>query len=835
MSKVSRLYEFFKPASYQLHININKQALVFDGKVVIKGLQKNNQPLRLHASGLKINKVLIGGHPQAFRVKVPQDELIIDRVVKQDQNIEIAIDFDGQITRPMQGMYPCYGRKQEVIIATQFESHHAREVFPCIDEPEAKAIFSLSLTTVSSDVVLSNSLVAKEDRNGSQKTVYFKPTPKMSTYLLAFVSGPLKSKSTKTLDGTEVNAWATADQVKNVDFALQVASQSLDFFNDYFEIRYPLEKCDLVALPDFAAGAMENWGLITFRETAMLVDKNSTTTESKQYAAMVIAHELAHQWFGNLVTMEWWDDLWLNEGFASWIEFLAIDKLFPKWNMWTHFLATEQLAALRLDSLKNTHPVQIHINHPDEIRTSFDSISYCKGASVIHMLHDYLGPKNFRLGLVHYLKKHAYSNTTTSDLWESLREVSGKPVEQFMSAWTTQAGLPMLDLTDTPKKQQIKLSQRRFLADGSKINSQNWPIPCNTKDLDIEVFDQKSKILSTTGNNKNLLINRGHSGFYVTKYWPSHYQDIAGLLCGGQLPEADRFGLLNDMLALNRANLLPIEVLFDSIRQLNKEQSMPVWDIMTLAIGDVRRVMSDQTRDNLKPFIFELSSIQAQRLGWNENKNDTYYDRLLRPVILGLASSADNQKVVKKAKSIFDKANKIQDIPIHFRHMVLMSVARRGGKPEFDKILGFRKLAQSPEDRISLLNAMLHFESSDLYGSALNLIKSDEVRLQDVTYALIFALANRHARTDVWNWITTNWPWLKNNFGQDMSFFRIPVNIANVFSDADFLQDYQAFFDKVKEPSLELSIKQGLEILNAQIAWRQNYEANLLNWLSVKK
>src|SRR5690606_38031872 len=248
---------------------------------------------------------------------------------------------------------------------------HAREVFPCIDEPEAKATFDLKITAPKDEVVLANTPIKNTQTKGNSQIVSFETTPVMSSYLLAFVIGNLKYKQAKTKNGTVVRAFATPDKVDQVDFSLDVAVKCLEFYNEYFAIPYPLEKCDMVALPDFASGAMENWGCITYREQCMLVDQENTSLPVKEYVAMVVCHELAHQWFGNLVTMRWWTDLWLNEGFASWIEYLAVDHIFPQWNMWTQYIADEQQVALKLDALDNTHAIEIPVKHPDEIRTIF--------------------------------------------------------------------------------------------------------------------------------------------------------------------------------------------------------------------------------------------------------------------------------------------------------------------------------------------------------------------------------------------------------------------------------------------------------------------------------
>ena len=268
------------------------------------------------------------------------------------------------------------------------------------------------------------------------KTVRFTPSPEMSSYLLAFIVGHFEYIEKKTKEGVLVRVFVTPGKLKQAEFALDVAARTISFYSNYFGIPYPLPVLDLIAIPDFAAGAMENWGAVTYRETAVLVDPLETSTHNKQWVALVIAHELAHQWFGNLVTMEWWTHLWLNEGFASYMEYVAIDKLFPKWKVWTQFIFIEQGRGLSLDGLKNSHAIEIDVNHPAEISEIFDAVSYSKGASVIRMLAEYLGENNFRKGLKHYLEKHAYKNASTNDLWDAFEKVSDKPVKRIMTNWT---------------------------------------------------------------------------------------------------------------------------------------------------------------------------------------------------------------------------------------------------------------------------------------------------------------------------------------------------------------------------------------------------------------
>jgi aminopeptidase N len=530
---VKRLFESFQPQHYKINLHPNREAMTFHGSVIIAG-QKSGRPsqrLVLHQKGLKFTSAKLIRHD-----KKGDHEFVIDRINRQESFNEVRIhtkdmqypgkytitlEFEGIITRQMDGIYPCYFKHDGIdkkLIATQFESHHAREVFPCVDEPEAKATFELTLDAPEGETVLSNTPVVKQDNKDGITTTTFQRTPHMSTYLLAFIYGDLGYLEAKTKDHVLVRTYATPDNVEHTKFALDVAVKCLEFFNDYFGIDYPLPKCDLIALPDFASGAMENWGCITFREHAMLVDPANTSLSSKQYVAMVVAHELAHQWFGNLVTMRWWTDLWLNEGFASWIEYLAVDHIYPEWKMWTQFVIDEQQQALKLDALEHTHPIEVVVTHPDEIRTIFDAISYSKGASSIHMLHSYLGPEAFQTGLRYYLKKHSYSNTDTSDLWDALEEASEKPVKGFMDAWTSQPGFPLVRAT--VEEGEVSLVQERFYSNPAHkvVTATTWPIATQAHSAGLPALFEVNKAIYPAKETTEFKLNRSHSGFYRTTY-----------------------------------------------------------------------------------------------------------------------------------------------------------------------------------------------------------------------------------------------------------------------------------------------------------------------------
>ncbi len=839
MSKnVKRLYENFRPSHYDLHLTPSSASMSFAGVVTIKGRKtKPSQRITLHQDGLKITKATI--------TKVDKKSSTvyeITRINTQDSQQEVRIhtqeilypgeysitlEYVGKITKTMNGLYPCYfteGDKEKTLLATQFESHHSREVFPGIDEPEAKATFDLKLTTPKHETVIANTPPKeKVDTDKDHVTTTFETTPIMSTYLLAFVVGEMEYRQAVTKDGVIVRTYATPQNAAHTDFALDVAVRALEFYNDYFGIPYPLAKCDMIALPDFASGAMENWGAITYRESCMLVDPDNTSLHSKQYVAMVVCHELAHQWFGNLVTMEWWTDLWLNEGFASWIEYLAVDKLFPDWHMWTQFIGDEQEAALRLDALEHTHPVEVPVPHPDEIRSIFDTISYNKGASVIHMLHEYLGASDFRKGLTHYLKRHAYANASTVDLWTALQEISGKPVQSFMHAWTTHPGFPIVHAS--LKGQELHVSQERFFLNPEvreHAKHTYWPIPLGLSSGDHVVLDKAKASTTPAKTVQPLKLNTGHSGFYRIAYSTDLSTALAEAVRNKKLTPLDRRGLLGDSFEAAKAGYTPTIDAIKLLASYEDEDNAAVWGTIVGGIADIRRVMDDaDLRQAMKPFILELSAKQLKRLGWKEKAGEDHFDTLLRPTILGLNAGADHPEVVEEALRQFNKAKSPTDIHPDVRGLIYDTAVRRGDEQVFDKLIEWYKTTDSADERVTLAAAIVFFKQPELIKAALAMIQTPHVRLQDIGYWVAYSFMNYHGKQQTWEWMTHHWDWLKSNLENDLSFHRFPNYSARSSSDREFLKDYKAFFAARNTPALNRSIKQGIETITWQAAWRE--------------
>ncbi len=846
-TNVRRLYESFHPEHYDLFLAPDREKKSFHGHVTITG-KKTGRPserLTFHQKGLKITSAKVIKHDkkgdQTVDINRINNQASYDEVrLHADQMLypgsyEIALEFEGEMTDQMNGIYPCYfmhDGKEKQLVATQFESHHAREAFPCIDEPEAKATFDLTLVSPAGETVIANTPVKEQSTKDNLQTTVFETTPRMSTYLLAFVFGDMRSLEATTKDGVLVRTFATPDNIQFTDFALDVAVKCLEFYNDYFDIPYPLAKCDFIALPDFASGAMENWGCITFREQALIVDPKNTSLPMKQYVANVVAHELTHQWFGNLVTMQWWNDLWLNESFASWMSYLAVDHLFPEWNVWEEFIVSEQSQALKLDALENTHPIDVTIKHPDEIRTIFDAISYEKGASVLLMLKEYLGDDDFRDGLRIYLKRHAYGNTKSTDLWAAWEEASGKPVKDFMNTWTTQSGYPIVKASVHDDAETLE-QERFYLNPSAQKEPSVWPVPLMPNNgLTITEAKNEVKVNEPLGDSVPIF-NPGHLSFCRVVYEPDQLKKMLPHL--PNLPTLDRLGLLSDSFEAAKAGYASTVDTFELLSAYQAEDNTFVWDVIASIIGSTRATMrDDELRESMKPFTRQLVARQVDRLGWDAKPEESHFDTLLRPTVLGLASYSDNEAVVAEALKRFAAMQKPEDVSPDIRPIVYGTAARKGNTAEFDKLLSMHDNSKNSEDRVVLSGALTAFEQPELIERALQHITTKDVRLQDAAYWVAYSFGNRFARDTTWDWMVEHWDWLKENIGGDLSFYRMPNYAARNYSDESFLPTFKEFFENHMNAGFERPVKQAIETIQWQAAWRSRDLADIKKFFADK-
>jgi puromycin-sensitive aminopeptidase len=835
MAEIKHLLDDFKPRLYKLSLQPDASKLTFSGQVEITGdLINASDKIVLHSKDLHVWKAYIDGQPvEDIQMDSGSDNVSLVSASKLEPKEHIlSIVFDGQISTVMHGLYPCdyqQNGQPKRLLATQFESHHAREVFPCIDEPAAKAVFELTLTTPENQVVVSNTDPKSQQSSAGYTVTEFLPTPKMSTYLLAFICGDLVYREDTTATGVRIRTYTTPSNIDFADFALKTASKTMEFYQQYFDAPYPLNKCDLVALPEFDAGAMENWGCITFRESAMLVDPKNTSVKSKQFVAQVIAHELAHQWFGNLVTIGWWTDLWLNEGFASWMEYFVTDKLFPDWQMWTQFITDELSPAQKLDALKSTHPIEVRVGNPDEIPGIFDAISYSKGACLIRMVHSYLGERVFRDGIIAYLKKFQYANATTNDLWDTLTQVSYKRVDQLMKDWSLQAGFPVLSVSTSDHS--LNISQERFELLPDDSNEQTWIVPLYANaPLPADVLDQKQTDLQLNIESKDLLINQGLTGFYRVKYDEEKLSRLATMLAGKQLSPIDRLEVINDNFELAKAGQLPTLAALNFLPKLQFEEDAAVWSSIAENLMGLFYLLGD--RGIYKPlqfFIALLCKNQVARVGWEPKPSESYFDQLLRPTVLNLGVFSGDTIILENALSYFSKMIRTEDLSPDIRGAVYRAAIWYGESSAFESLLNLYKQSDFAEELTTIASALSQTQDPKNINTCLELLTSEHVRQQDLMQWLAFLLRNPFASPMAWQWLTANWAWLSEKLDSTHSLVRLPLYAATQLGK-DFEHNFKQFFSSVDTPGLERSVAQGLEQIQWRTSWAERDGQSILDF-----
>ncbi|MDB5186573.1 MAG: putative Aminopeptidase [Candidatus Saccharibacteria bacterium] len=824
MKTVSRLIQQFVPGHYQLSLTLDREGRVFKGTITMNGDSTGDTgKIIVHAKDLIVESATVDGKQAEFSAG-ENDELSMTHPDIKTGNHIVVIAFNGKITDAMHGVYPCYyehdGVKKE-LIATQFESHHAREVFPCIDEPEAKATFDVTLTTEKNVTVLGNMPISAQNVQDNMLVTTFDTTPRMSTYLLAWVTGELHKKTATTKSGVEVNIWATpAQPASSLDFALDIGTRTIDFFDEYFDTKYPLPKSDHVALPDFSSGAMENWGLITYRETTLLADPATTSIGSKHYIATVIAHELSHQWFGNLVTMEWWNNLWLNESFATLMEYVAIDALEPDWNVWLDFSTSESIMALRRDAIDGVQSVQVDVHHPDEISTLFDgAIVYAKGARLLRMLQQYIGHEAFQTGLKDYFAEHAYKNTTGNDLWRALSKASGKDITEFMDTWITQSGYPVVSVTHDGTN--VHLTQQQFFVGPHQPSEKLWPIPLNSACSQMpEIFTEREATIERT-HTTTLRLNVGDTAHFITHYDVNLLRQIIDDIQAGNLSPLDRLQLLNEHTLLARGGVITSAELIPLLDAYRSEQTEYVWDIIAMTIGELKKFVDndDESEKNLRTLSANLAREQYTRLGWKTVDGEPESDTKMRPTIIGMMLYGEDPDVIKTAIDRYHELP-VEQLDPELRSLIISATVRHSGDDSIiDKLITIHKATSSAELQQDIASGVTSTKNPDRIAMLLDLIKDESViRPQDAARWFVWIIRGREGRPFAWQWLQNNWAWIEKTFSGDKSYDDFPRYAANSLVTRQHLDEYRAFFTPMQEvAALSRVITMGISEIEGRV------------------
>ncbi|KAF5748340.1 Aminopeptidase M1 isoform 1 [Tripterygium wilfordii] len=849
-----RLPKFAAPKRYEIRLKPDLTACTFGGFVTIDvDVVADTRFIVLNAAELSVNsdsvsftargssKIL---KPSKIELLQADEILVLEFVDSLPLGIGVlAIGFQGILNDKMKGFYrstyELNGEKKNMAV-TQFEPADARRCFPCWDEPACKATFKLTLDVPSELVSLSNMPVIDEKAEGLLKTVSYEETPIMSTYLVAIVVGLFDYVEDFTSDGIKVRVYCQVGKANQGKFALSVAVRTLELYKEYFAVPYPLPKLDMIAIPDFAAGAMENYGLVTYRETALLYDDQHSAAANKQRVATVVAHELAHQWFGNLVTMEWWTHLWLNEGFATWVSYLATDGLFPEWKIWTQFL-DESTAGLKLDGLAESHPIEVEVNHAGEIDEIFDAISYRKGASVIRMLQSYLGAECFQRSLASYIKKHAYKNAKTEDLWAALEEGSGEPVNKLMNSWTKQKGYPVVSVK--VKDQKLEFEQSQFLSSGSPGDGQ-WIVPITLCCGSYEV--RKNFLLQTKSETRDikeffggdlpatrsvwLKLNVDQAGFYRVKYDEELAARIRYAIERNSLSATDRYGILDDSFALCMSRRQPLTSLLMLMGAYREESEYIVLSNLISISYKVGRIVADATpelMDFLKQFFMSLFQYSAEKLGWDAKEGESHLDSMLRGEILTALAQLGHDVTLNEASRRFNAFLDDRNTPLlppDIRKAVYVAVMQKvnaSNKSYYESLLRVYRETDLSQEKTRILSSLASCPDPNIVLEVLNFMLSSEVRSQDAVFGLA---VGREGRETAWAWLKENWDHISKTWGSGFLITRFVSAVVSPFASFEKANEVEEFFASRSRPSIARTLKQSIEWVHINANWVESVQ-----------
>ena len=849
-----------KPSKYRLTLQPDLNTFTFKGEQTVDiEIVEPTARIVLNAAELEISGVTLrrnGSETSTHSVSLDADTetvtLDFGRTLSPGR-AQLEMEFTGILNDRLVGFYrseyqDAEGRTRH-LATTQFEATDARRAFPCWDEPAQKAVFDVTLIFDDAYQAVSNTPIVEESSPApGLRSVRFGETPIMSTYLLAFVVGDLVSVEADAADGTRVGIWTTRGKENQAGFALDTSVKLLGYFNEYFGIPYPLPKLDHIAIPDFAAGAMENWGAVTYRETALLVDPENSSAGTRQRVAEVVAHEMAHMWFGDLVTMEWWDDLWLNESFASWMGTKAVDWLFPEWEMWTQFVNMDTNRALSLDGLKNSHPIEQEVKNPAEVSQLFDAISYSKGGSVIRMLENFLGPEVFQGGLYRYLKGHEYGNARTQDLWAALEEESGLPVTNIMDSWVKQTGYPVLQVQAARSEDevQVSLSQERFVYDRllgeEEPNPEVWQVPvtvsasgASSASMVMEAKEAAVSLPAASPANGWYKVNADQTGFYRVNYTNEDWQRLAPAIRSLELPATDRLGIQNDAYALSRAGLLPITQFLELAGSYAGETDASVWSDLASNLRDIEQLIADESvRPAYQRFGRELFAPAARRAGWTPRPDDGHLDSLLRSTVLGQSGAYNDPETLAQATDLFQRYLSDPDA-VHpdLRGVVFSLAAQAGDRATYDQLWELEERASLQEEKIRLLLAMSRFQDVNLLNDTLERSLSSKVRSQDTITVVAGVAANPAGRGPAWEFVKSNWAEFDRRYGGGGFALMRLVSIVNGFTTEEGMADVEKFFTDNPAPAAERTIRQALERMRLNIRWLEQNRPALNAWFGL--
>jgi aminopeptidase N/puromycin-sensitive aminopeptidase len=850
-----RLPQNILPVGYKLELTPDLTAATFSGTETIEvNVLEPTNAITLNAIEIAFQSVTVQPYGKPQRAGVSLDFASESATVSLDAAKEqatftfpkpiptgkavLAIRYTGILNNELRGFYLSKTERRNYAV-TQFESTDARRAYPSFDEPALKATYDVSLVIDARDSAISNGPMISDTPGpaAGKHTVTFLTTPKMSTYLVAFLVGDFQCTSGES-DGVAIRACATPDKVALTTYGLSVAQRVLHYYNDYFGIRYPLKKLDLIAIPDFEAGAMENFGAITYRETDLLIDEKSASEAAKNRVALVVAHEMAHQWFGDLVTMKWWDNLWLNEGFATWMETKALTKLYPEWPVEQSIVA-EANSTLNLDALPTTRTIRAKADTPDEINQMFDGIAYGKAGAVLQSVENYVGEEAFRQGVHNYLAAHLYDNATAEDFWGAQTANSHKPVDKIMESLVAQAGVPLLSF-GTPVNGTVPVTQRRFfLSPTSHASSdQKWTLPVCFK----TATGQDCQVLTPTDTTLKVptdglfFANAGGNGYYRTAYAANEYKK---LLAGVEtsLSPAERISLIGDEWVQVRANQAKTGDFLQLVSAIKADsnaevlgaalQSFSAIYTRIAATDDEKRELSAWIRSTFAPVYAKLPPASSDK-GHAESANAR---ELRADLFAALGNYGKDPAVLAEARRIAQQyLADPSSVDAALGQSALTIAARNGDAAFFDQLQKIYETSTNPEIQIGALRRLAQFEDPALAERALNYAVSGKVRNQDASSQFSLALLDDKTRDQAWRFIQNNWDKVMAQM-TTATGANLVASTGN-FCSAEARNEVNSFFSTHKVPSSDRSLRHAIEQIDGCAELRALQEPNLKGWLA---
>ena len=829
-----RLPKNIVPLRYDVRIEPDIEQATFAGsQVVAFEVRQPAQEIVLHSTGLEISDAeLLGQRPAALAPKVDAEDQTITFLLPEKLapgRYKLSLKFTGKLGESPRGLYISRyqtGGVSGKALVTQMEAIDCRRMFPCWDEPAFRAEFALSVVVPDKLRAVSNMPVSTEKKlDDGRREVTFGPTPKMASYLVALAIGDFEELKDEH-DGTQLSIFTTPGKREQARYALESTKKILTYFHDYFGVKYPLPKLDQLAIPSTGAGAMENWGLIIYNDNTLLYDPAASAQSTRERVFAIVAHEIAHQWFGNLVTMAWWDNLWLNEGFASWMGTKVTNRLNPEWKVWLRAAGSKE-RAMRLDARATTHPIQMPVSKDSQATNWFDEITYNKGQAVIRMIESWLGEEPFRNGIRAYMQQHAYSNTTTADLWQSLEKVSGKPVRTFASGWTEQPGFPVVTLSTLPKggNNVVQLEQERFTIHQKNPTPLQWQIPViygpagaphRALLMLLQEHVQAGAPLEPEAAIKGHL---GDVGYYRVAYDATLAKRQRK--AAPHLAEADRLNALNDTWAMVEASRAPAGEYLDLAFTLGEDRSPTVLAQVIGVLEDIDELhRGSATRTGYRAWASSFLRPQFERLGWNAKASESPLDAQLRASLIGVLGAFGNEDIIVEARHRFATYLATPNsLSGDLRGAVFKIVGRTADAATWETLHERARAADSFEQKRSLYTALASARDPKLAEKTLALSLTDELIAPDAAN-LVHRVAHEGDQPELaWAFTQKNLDALLAKVSA-LGANRYVPGIFGAFDDATRADELEAYAKKNLPPSVNIAVAKTADNIRFQAEFK---------------